>query len=96
LRRRAASLSYHQSQVDYFTKPHFPRTFRKYLSALFGLVFASTVAGRKRVPIGTAARFFMRFPVEGLAGMESRCDRHFFSEHFANDPRVQIDRRTVP
>jgi len=93
LRRRAASLSYHQSQIDYFTKPHFPRTFRKYLSALFGLVFVSTVAGRKRVPIGTATRFFMRFPIEGLARHGSPdADRHFFSEHFANDPRVQIDR----
>lgn len=93
LRRRAASLSYHQSQVDFFLQPHFPRNIRKWLSALFGLTFAVTEAGRKRVPIATATRFFRRFPVEGLV-LQRAPDggRHFFSEEFANDHRVQIDR----
>lgn len=94
LRRRAASLSYHQSQVDFFLQPYFPRSMRKYLSALFGFTFAFTEAGRKRVPIATATRFFRRFPAEGLV-LQKAPDGgrpHFFLEHYANDHRVQIDR----
>ena len=92
LRRRAASLSYHQSQIDYFLQPYFPRTPRKYLSTLFGFAFARTETGRKRIPIGTPNRFFRRFPVEGLA-LQKAPDAgraHFFGEHFAHDDRVQI------
>ncbi len=92
LRRRAASLSYHQSQIDFFLQPYFPRTLRKGLSALFGFAFIFTEAGRKRVPIATAERFFKRFPQEGLVlrkGPEGRL--HFFQEHFKNDIRVKIN-----
>lgn len=94
LHRRAVSLSYHQSQVAYFVQPHFPRTVRKFASALFGLAFEFTVAGRKRVPIGTPTRFFRRFPVEGLALQKAPdAGGHFFREHYLNDNRVQIDRQ---
>jgi len=94
LRRRAASLSYHQSQVDYFLQPHFPRTMRKRLSALAGFALAPTEFGRKRVPIGTATRFFRKFPVEGLVLQKppDAARPHFFREHFLNDDRVQVDR----
>jgi LmbE family N-acetylglucosaminyl deacetylase len=94
LRRRAASLSYHQTQLAYFVQPHFPRTVRKLASALFGFTFAFTVAGRKRVPIVTPARFFRKFPIEGLVLQKApNAGRpHFFMEHYLNDHRVQTDR----
>jgi LmbE family N-acetylglucosaminyl deacetylase len=94
LPRRVASLSYHQTQVAYFVQPHFPRSVRKLASALFGLAFSSTVAGRKRVPIANPTRFFRRFATEGLV-LQKAPDAgraHFFREHFLNDNRVQIDR----
>jgi LmbE family N-acetylglucosaminyl deacetylase len=92
--RRSASLSYHQSQIDGFLQPHFPRSLRKYLSACFGYLFFFTAAGRKRVPIATPSRFFMRFPVEGLVLQKSPDPphAHFFIEHYGNDPRVRISR----
>jgi LmbE family N-acetylglucosaminyl deacetylase len=94
LYRRAASLSYHQSQVAYFVQPVYPRTIRKFASALFGFAFAITVAGRKRVPIATPARFFRRFPTEGLVLQKApNAGRpHFFLEHYLNDHRVRINR----
>jgi LmbE family N-acetylglucosaminyl deacetylase len=90
---RCASLSSHRSQIDFFLQPYPPRTARKVLSALFGWFFAWTEAGRKRVPIGTVARFFERFPIEGLALQKapSTGRLHFFREHFANDDRVRFD-----
>jgi N-acetylglucosamine malate deacetylase 2 len=94
LRRRVASLSYHQSQLDYFVQPHFPRTVRKFASALFGYTFAFSEAGRKRIPIVTATRFFQKFPVEGLV-LQKNPDAgrpHFFLENFANASQVQINR----
>jgi LmbE family N-acetylglucosaminyl deacetylase len=94
LRRRAASLSYHQSQLNYFVQPQFPRNPRKIASALFGYTFAFTETGRKRVPIATATRFFQKFPIEGLVlQKEPDGDRpHFFLENFANANQVQINR----
>jgi len=94
LRRRAASLSYHQTQVSYFVQPYFPRSVRKLASAIFGFAFASTVAGRKRLPIATPTRFFRRFPTEGLVLQKApNAGRpHFFLEHYLNDHRVRIDR----
>jgi LmbE family N-acetylglucosaminyl deacetylase len=93
LSRRAASLSYHQTQVAYFVQPHFPRSVRKLASAIFGFAFAFSVAGRKRVPIATPTRFFRRFPTEGLVLQKAPADRpHFFLEHYQNDHRVRIDR----
>jgi LmbE family N-acetylglucosaminyl deacetylase len=93
LKRRAASLSYHQSQIHYFLQPYFPSTVRKWLSALFGFALAFTAAGRKRVPISTAARFFGKFPAEGLVLQRPpAAGPHFFLKHFANDPRVQTGR----
>jgi LmbE family N-acetylglucosaminyl deacetylase len=94
LRRRVASLSYHQSQIGFFLQPYFPHTLRKYLSASFGYVFILSEVGRKRVPIGTATRFFKRFPVEGLTSQKAANvgQTHFFLEHFANDNRVQFNR----
>jgi hypothetical protein len=91
LRRRSASLSYHQSQSEFFLSPYFPHTFRKLLSALFGFALAFTVAGRKRVVIATPARFFKRYPIEGLVLRQAPADgrRHFFLERFANDRRVR-------
>ncbi len=94
LSRRAASLSYHQTQVAYFVQPHFPRSVRKFASALFGFTFAFTEAGRRRVPIATPTRFFRKFPTEGLV-LQKAPDAghaHFFLEHFSNDDRVQINR----
>jgi hypothetical protein len=95
LRRRSASLSYHQSQIDYFLQPYFPRSLRKYLSASFGYLFSFTAAGRKRVPIATPSRFFERFPTEGLALQKPPAPpySHFFLEHYRNDPRVTIGRQ---
>jgi LmbE family N-acetylglucosaminyl deacetylase len=93
-RRRAASLSYHQSESNFFLQPLFPTSLRKYLSACFGYLFLFTAAGRKRVPIVTPLRFFARFPVEGLA-LQKNPDppnSHFFIEHYRNDPRVAISR----
>ena len=94
LSRRAASLSYHQTQVAYFVQPHFPRSVRKLVSALFGFAFAFTEAGRKRVPIATPTRFFRKFPTEGLVLQKASAAgrAHFFREHFSNDDRVQINR----
>lgn len=94
LSRRAASLSYHQTQVAYFVQPHFPRSLRKTASALFGFAFAFTEAGRKRVPIATPTRFFRKFPAEGLV-LQKAPDAgrsHFFREHFSHDDRIQINR----
>jgi LmbE family N-acetylglucosaminyl deacetylase len=95
LRRRAASLAHHQSQIDFFLQPYFPGSFRKYLSACFGYAFFFTAAGRKRMPIATPARFFVRFPVEGLA-LQKKPDppnEHFFIKYYRNDPRVSISRQ---
>jgi LmbE family N-acetylglucosaminyl deacetylase len=91
LPRRAASLRYHQSQREYFLQPHFPRTIRKVLSAAFGLTFFWTEAGRKRVPIATATRFFTRFPIEGLVLQQAPAsnEAHFFLKNYADDCRVQ-------
>ena len=94
LSRRVASISCHQSQLAYFVQPPFPRGPRKFASALFGFAFAFTEAGRKRVPIATPARFFRRFPIEGLVLQKApgAGRAHFFREHFSDDDRVQIDR----
>jgi LmbE family N-acetylglucosaminyl deacetylase len=94
LPRRAASVSYHQTQVAYFVQPHFPRSVRKLASAMFGFAFSFTVAGRKRVPIATPMRFFRKFPTEGLVLQKAPNSgrAHFFREHYLNDHRVQIDR----
>ena len=94
LSRRAASLGYHQTQISYFVQPHFPRSLRKLVSAAFGYTFSFTAAGRKRVPIGSARRFFQKFPTEGLALQKAPNGGrpHFFLEYFANDNRVRIDR----
>jgi LmbE family N-acetylglucosaminyl deacetylase len=94
LRRRAASFSYHQTQVAYFVQPHCPRSIRKLASAIFGLAFSFRVAGRKRVPIATPTRLFRRFATEGLV-LQKAPDSgraHFFREHYLNDHRVRIDR----
>lgn len=94
LSRRAASLSCHQTQIAYFVQPHIPRSLRKMASALFGLAFAFTEAGRKRVPIATPARFFRKFPIEGLVLQKApgAGRAHFFQQHFSHDHRVQINR----
>jgi hypothetical protein len=92
LRRRVASLSYHQSQSEFFLSPSFPRTFRNLLSLVFGFAFTFTVAGRKRVLIATPTRFFKKYAVEGLV-LQKAPDAgrsHFFLRHFANDHGVQI------
>ena len=94
LSRRVACLSCHQTQLAYFVQPPFPRSLRKFASALFGFTFAFTEAGRKRVPIATPVRFFRKFPTEGLALQKAPAAgrAHFFHEHFFNDHRVQINR----
>jgi LmbE family N-acetylglucosaminyl deacetylase len=94
LARRAASLSYHQTQVAYFVQPHFPRRVRKLASALFGFAFAFTETGRKRVPIVTPTRFFRKFPTEGLVLQKAPAAGrvHFFLEHYSSDDRVEINR----
>jgi LmbE family N-acetylglucosaminyl deacetylase len=94
LKRRAASLGYHQTQISYFVQPAFPRTIRKLASAAFGYAFSVTAAGRKRVPIGSPRRFFQKFPTEGLVLQKAPNDGrpHFFLEYFANDHRVRISR----
>ncbi|MGO9060486.1 MAG: PIG-L deacetylase family protein [Candidatus Binataceae bacterium] len=91
LRRRVASLCYHQSQSEFFLGPYFPGTVRKMLSALYGGVFAFTESGRKRLPIITPSCFFRRFPVEGLVRQaEPPGQPNFFAEHFRNDSRVRF------
>jgi LmbE family N-acetylglucosaminyl deacetylase len=94
LDRRAASLGYHQTQISYFVQPHFPRSLRKLASAAFGYSFSFTAAGRKRVPIGNARRFFQKFPIEGLVLQKAPNGGrpHFFLEYFANDHRVRLNR----
>ncbi len=89
--RRAASLACHRSQLDFFLQPYRPQTVRKWLSAAAGRLLAATEFGRKRVPVGTSPRFFQLFPVEGLALQKAPGNgRHFFTEHFAKDARVQF------
>jgi N-acetylglucosamine malate deacetylase 2 len=92
LRRRVASLCYHQTQLEFFVRPSVPHTVRKVISASFGLTFAFTETGRKRVPIVTPTRFFQRLPIEGLVLQMVASDGspHFFQEHFGNDPRVRF------
>ena len=93
LRRRVASLCYHQTQSEFFLRPYVPRSFRKVLSVMFGLTFAFTELGRRRVPIVTPRRFFQRFPTEGLVLQMAASDGgpHFFQEYFGNAPRVRFD-----
>jgi LmbE family N-acetylglucosaminyl deacetylase len=89
---RAASLSRHRSQLDFFLQPYPPRTVRRRLSAATGRALAFTEFGRRRVPIGTCERFFQLLPTEGLALQRPPGDgRHFFAEHFSNDDRIQFD-----
>jgi hypothetical protein len=92
LDRRVASLSCHESQRSFFLQPYFPKTIRKYASALFGWVFAFTETGRKRVPLATPTRFFRRVPVEGLVLQKSpdAARPNFFQEHYVDDHRVQV------
>ena len=92
LNRRAASLSYHQSQIGFFLRPYFPRTPRKLASAAFGYVFMLFESGRRRVPIITSSRFFRRYPTEGLARhrLPGEVRPHFFQERFHDDFRVRI------
>ncbi|HEV2136878.1 MAG TPA: PIG-L deacetylase family protein [Terracidiphilus sp.] len=92
--RRAASLGYHQSQIDYFLQPYFPQSLRKYLSAFCGYLLGWTEFGRKRIPIGTPIRFFSKFPLEGLAlQFTARTgEPHFFAKHYVDRDDVQIDK----
>ncbi len=92
LRRRVASLSYHQTQSEYFLRPDTPQAIHEAWSAMFGLTFGFTEAGRKCIPIVTARRFFRKFPTEGLVlQMAPNNGRpHFFQEHFGNDARVRV------
>ncbi len=91
LRRRIASLCYHQTQSEFFLKPDKPRTINEVWSATFGLTFGFTEAGRKCIPIVTATRFFQKFPTEGLVLQMAANERsHFFQEHFGNDARVRF------
>lgn len=90
--RRACSLGFHQSQIDYFLQPYFPRNLRKLLSALCGYSLSWTEFGRKRIPIATAKRFFNRFPLEGLAlQLAPRTgEPHFFAKHYVGHNDIQI------
>jgi LmbE family N-acetylglucosaminyl deacetylase len=92
--RRSASLGYHQSQSNFFLKPKFPRTPRKWLSALYGVAFCWTESGRKRIPVGSQARFIRLFPAEGLALQKNQAggQPHFFLRHFSDEARVSIGR----
>lgn len=92
--RRAASLGYHRSQIDYFLQPYFPGSVRKLLSALCGYSLSWTEFGRKRVPVATPERFFDRFRLEGLAlQLAPRTgEPHFFATHYVDRNEIQIDR----
>jgi N-acetylglucosamine malate deacetylase 2 len=92
LRRRSISLSYHQSEAQFFLRPYVPQTLRQFVSAAFGILASFSEAGRKRVPIGTPGRFFRRFSFEGLVLQRPPCDGapHFFAQHFADDKRVHL------
>jgi LmbE family N-acetylglucosaminyl deacetylase len=92
--RRAASLGCHRSQIDFFLQPYFPRSMRKLLSALCGYSLQWTEFGRKRMPVATPARFFDRFPLEGLAlQLAPRTgESHFFTKHYVGRNDIQIDR----
>ena len=93
LKIRAASLSYHQSQIDYFLQPYFPNNLKRLTSAVFGYLFIMFIVGRKRVPIGTSRRFFKKFPIEGLAWHRTQTSErpHFFDKEFNSDPRIKIN-----
>lgn len=90
--RRAVSLCYHQSQIEFFLAPRFPNTARKLVSAMIGYILGRTEYGRRRIPIGSAGRFFARVPNEGIVlqrgPRESR--PHYFLENYATDKRVTI------
>ncbi len=92
LRRRIASLSYHQTQSEFFLRPDKPRTIREVWSAMFGVTFSFAEAGRKCIPIVTPTRFFKKFSTEGLVLQMAASDGqpHFFQEHFGNDARVRF------
>lgn len=92
--RRAASLGYHQSQIDYFVQPYFPRSLRKWASALCGYSLLWTEFGRKRIPVATPKRFFSRFPLEGLAlQLTPRTgEPHFFAKHYVDRHHIQINK----
>lgn len=92
LARRMSSLSYHQSEIQFFLSPYAPRTLRNHLSAAFGMMFPFLEAGRKRKTVGATKTFFRRFPFEGLVLQRPPPGggRHFFAERFAGDPRVRL------
>lgn len=92
LARRSASLSYHQSEAQFFLRPRFPRTLRQFVSAAFGIVAYLSETGRKRIPIATTERFFNKFPVEGLVLRRPPPGdvKHFFAKHFSEDKRVRL------
>jgi LmbE family N-acetylglucosaminyl deacetylase len=95
-RRREASLSYHQSANEFFLAPSFPNTLRQCLSALFGLICFFTPFGRQRIPIVTPARFFKRFPIEGLALQQAPGGGpHFFRQHFATAREVRLTTKRI-
>lgn len=91
-RRRAASLAYHQSELQFFLHPGWPRRLRHFASAMFGFMTPFLEIGRKRTPIGSIERFFKKFPYEGLVLQRApgAGRPHFFAEHFSHDPRVRL------
>lgn len=92
LGRRCIALSYHQSEAQFFLSPYLPKTPRQFASAAFGFLASFAEAGRKRLPIATARRFFKRFPFEGLALQRRPAQgAHFFAAHFAGDRRVRFE-----
>ena len=88
--RRAASLSYHQSQKDFFLKPIIPRTLRGGAGLLLGFGLSFSKRGRRRIPIVSAEGFFRRFPTEGLVLQRkpSATSEDFFRRHFEHDRRI--------
>jgi LmbE family N-acetylglucosaminyl deacetylase len=96
LSRRAASLSYHQSQLGYFLQPYFPQSLRDFRSTFLSYALFFTAFGRKRIPIGTATRFFKRYPTEGLVLQKPACDFRStcFLERFSDDRRIKIIRQS--
>lgn len=91
-RRRAASLSYHQTQADVFTRPEPPRTLRQFVAEALGVLCFFHEASRKRFPLRSAADFVRMTPFEGLAQQDG-APTHFFHENFSGDPRVKTDLR---
>ena len=88
--RRVASLTYYQSQKDFFFSDVHKRDISFLIRQVASAVLFFLPPVRRIRPIGSAESFFRQFPVEGLvlqSGPE-RKGKDFFDRYFPDDPRV--------